>query len=726
MSKLIPKHNDLKTKYPEIAEEWDSDRNGSLLPSEVAAHSNKKYWWKCKKGHTWQATPNNRTNGYGCPYCSGRMPIRGYNDLATTAPELALEWDYEKNAPDIPETVSSKSNRSFWWKCKNGHEWQDKPYHRVRGDGCPFCSGHRVWKGFNDLATINPALAAEWNYEKNANLKPDQITASSSKRVWWRCKEGHEWQTTANDRNSKGLGCPYCYGRYVVTGKTDLATVNPVLAKEWHPTKNGDLTPQTITANSEKTVWWLCPICGHEWKAKPASRNSRGTGCPKCGKRNKTSFPEQAIFYYIKQVFPDAVNTYTDLFDNGMELDVYIPSRRIGIEYDGYRHKGKKADTIKYRVCQENHVYLIRVSEIEREDIKSLCDKFIISDYLRPNDGGLDSTLFKLFTALNVEGVDCNTSRDRMKIYEQYLTRLKDNSLAKKYPNIASEWHPYKNGALLPEMFNWGSAERVWWKCSCGYEWQATIASRTSNGVGCPNCGKLKVKRGQIEAKIQNGKNSLFAVHPELELEWDFEKNSSLDISMITPHSNERAWWKCAKGHEWQAIISSRSYGTGCPYCSGNLVIAGSTDLATVQPDIVELWNYEKNGDLKPEQFSQHSNKKVWWKCCNGHEWQAPISSLSRGRRCPVCSGKKVLKGFNDLEYLRPELMDEWDYEKNDIKPSEVTEHSGKKAWWKCRKCGHEWYAVIDSRSKGHGCPSCAREKSKNTIKLRKIETQEN
>lgn len=159
------------------------------------------------------------------------------------------------------------------------------------------------------------------------------------------------------------------------------------------------------------------------------------------------------------------------------------------------------------------------------------------------------------------------------------------------------------------------------------------------------------------------------------------------------------------------AVISSRSNGTGCPFCSGSSVIPGETDLATVQPDVVELWNWEKNGNLKPEQFSPKSNIKVWWKCGKGHEWMALINSISSGKRCPYCAGKKVLKGFNDLEYLRPDLMDEWNYERNEIKPSEITEHSGKKAWWKCRNCGHEWYAVIDSRSKGHGCPACARKK---------------
>lgn len=751
MTRVIPNTNDLQTKHPELVYEWDIVKNGSVLPNSVSSNSHIKYWWKCEKGHCWQASPYNRSNGTGCPYCAGKIPIRGYNDLATTSPEILNEWDYEKNSPDTPETVFGKSGKLFWWKCKNnhswqakpnersqgngcpycsghrvwegfndlatlepeiavewnyeknpnlspdqitvssnkkvwwkckeGHEWQEKPTNRIKGYGCPYCSGHRVWKGYNDLATLRPEIVVEWNYEKNPNLAPDQITVSSSKKVWWKCEKGHEWPATVSHRLLSGTGCPYCIGRYVVVGKTDLATMNPPLAKEWHPTKNGEISPHEVTSRTPKKYWWLCPICNHSWQASPSVRDSKGSGCPECYKRNQTSFPEQAIFYYIKQVFPDAFNSYTEPFDNGMELDIYIPSKRIGIEYDGYRHKGKKADAVKYDICKKNSIYLIRVSEIAREDINSLCDEFIISRYSRFHFEGLDFTLSQLFASLKIESIDYNTSRDRMRIYEQYLSRLKENSLSQKFPTLASEWNRSKNGTLLPEMFNWGAGDKVWWKCSCGYEWQATIASRTSGGGGCPICAKKRTKAGQIEARLLAGQKTLFDIHPELELEWDYEKNQSFDTSMILPHCNEKAWWKCKKaGHEWYASISSRSYGTGCPYCSGNLVTAGITDLATTRPEIAKLWNYKMNKELTPQQVSQYSNKKVWWICEKGHQWNAPINSITGGRRCPYCSGKKVLKGFNDLESLRPDLMEEWNYDKNVISPSEVSEHSGKKS----------------------------------------------
>ena len=104
----------------------------------------------------------------------------------------------------------SNSGKKVWWKCEKGHEWQARISHRNKGIGCPYCSGKKVLQGYNDLATINPELAKEWNCEKNGNLKPEDFTANSGKKVWWKCEKGHEWKATIANRN-RGRGCPICY-----------------------------------------------------------------------------------------------------------------------------------------------------------------------------------------------------------------------------------------------------------------------------------------------------------------------------------------------------------------------------------------------------------------------------------------------------------------------------------------------------------------------------------
>lgn len=127
----------------------------------------------------------------------------------------------------------------------------------------------------------NEQLMAEWNWEKNSNLRPETFGVNSHKKVWWKCNRVHEWQAIIADR-SKGKGCPYCAGRYAIKGENDLQTVNSVLAKEWNYEKNNGLTPADVMPSSHKKVWWRCSK-GHEWQTSIADRN-RGRGCLQCAR----------------------------------------------------------------------------------------------------------------------------------------------------------------------------------------------------------------------------------------------------------------------------------------------------------------------------------------------------------------------------------------------------------------------------------------------------------
>ena len=199
----------MQTVNPTLAKEWNYEKNGDLRPVNVTANSHKKVWWKCSKGHEWQATVDHRNKGRGCSYCAGQKVLRGYNDLQTVNPILAKEWNYEKNTGLSPMDVMPNSDKKVWWKCSEGHEWQAMISNRNKGRGCPFCSGRYAVKGTNDLQTVNPILAKEWNYEKNNGLTPMDVTPGSNKKVWWKCCKGHEWQATIYNRN-KGNGCPIC------------------------------------------------------------------------------------------------------------------------------------------------------------------------------------------------------------------------------------------------------------------------------------------------------------------------------------------------------------------------------------------------------------------------------------------------------------------------------------------------------------------------------------
>ena len=690
---------------PQLLSEWDFEKNSSLgLDSRIlSVGSNKKAWWKCKKEHSWEAVINSRKDGRGCPYCSGNKVFIGFNDLASINPLLAEEWHQTKNEKIRPQDVTDGSNIKVWWQCKKGHEWKASVKSRKKGNGCPYCSGHTVLPGFNDLLTVNPKLASQWHPTKNGDVFPTNVTANSSKKFWWLCENGHEWSATIANRN-KGTGCPICSNKKVLAGYNDLATINPQLASEWHPTKNKTLTPKDVTAFSNKKVWWLCPM-GHEWEAS-ISHRSNGRRCPKCSEESKTSFPEQAIFHYFSQV----TTSYNRFHINSrLEIDIFLPEYRIGIEYDGlYYHKSEAAlqrEKRKSFLLDNLGIMLIRVKESDGV-FETDRQHHIIYCKSNPSDNELNDTIRRLFSYIcqmfHIElRVNIDISRDRYLIYEQYIKSKKETSLSVINPTLATEWHSTKNNGLLPEHVSIRSNKKVWWKCAQGHEWEATVNSR-SYGNGCPVCsGK----------QILIGFNDLATINPLLAMQWHPQKNDVLTPADVSVGSSRKVWWICEKGHEWKASISHRSFGSRCPVCASKEVVKGFNDLKTKNPELAKQWHPTKNKGLMPTDVTENSGRKVWWQCSKGHEWESVIAYRTNGNECPICSGRKVLVGYNDLASVNPTLASQWHFIKNvGIKPTGFTANSKRKVWWLCEK-GHEWEATIGDRNKGQNCPFCANKK---------------
>ncbi len=200
--------NDLQTKNPDVAKTWHPNKNGNLKPTDVTPASGKKIWWLCERGHEWEESVYVRTSGCGCPYCSHHRTIVGYNDLTITNPAIAKQWHSTKNGDLKPMFFTENSHRKVWWKCEHGHEWLAIISSR-KINGCPICAGKKVLVGFNDLATKQPKLAEQWNYAKNGDLKPTDVTCGMAKKVWWKCEYGHEWKASINNR-LWGKGCPIC------------------------------------------------------------------------------------------------------------------------------------------------------------------------------------------------------------------------------------------------------------------------------------------------------------------------------------------------------------------------------------------------------------------------------------------------------------------------------------------------------------------------------------
>ncbi len=197
--------------------------------------------------------------------------------------------------------------------------------------------------------------------------------------------------------------------------------------------------------------------------------------------------------------------------------------------------------------------------------------------------------------------------------------------------------------------------------------------------------------------------------HPILSNEWDEELNKKNGLSeSITIGSGKHAFWICPKGHRYEASICNRSKGCGCPYCAGKKVLPGFNDLSTLRPDLAQEWDYSENTIL-PNEVTLHSDLKVAWICLKGHKWISNINNRSNGNGCPVCNGKTILVGFNDLATTHPHLVKEWDHVSNgDI--TKYTHGSTKKVRWICKK-GHNYTQTIYAKTSGAGCPICCNQK---------------
>ena len=252
-----------------LAKEWDKEANAQegISPEKVTHFARQKAWWRCSEGHSWKSLIDSRTiSGHGCPYCDHKLPVVGFTDLATVNPDLAKSWDYEKNDGLTPEEVMPSACKKVFWKCEKGHSWQALIASRTAGRGCPYCANKKVLAGYNDLATVNPEVLKIWDYEKNTDISPVEITEFSKRKAWWKCEKGHSWNQivyAVTISKAESSGCPVCYGKRVEKGFNDLLFLNPEVAKEWCYELNS-FGPDEITAGSKKMVWWKCEL-GHTW-----------------------------------------------------------------------------------------------------------------------------------------------------------------------------------------------------------------------------------------------------------------------------------------------------------------------------------------------------------------------------------------------------------------------------------------------------------------------------
>jgi uncharacterized Zn ribbon protein len=216
----IDGRNSLRSTHPHLATEFDMERNAPLTPDTVVAGTNKNLHWICGEcSHRWEINANRRTSSRtGCPACASQViHSDGRNSMRSTHPDLADEFDMERNAPLTPDIVIAGTNKSLHWICSEcSHEWAANGNNRVGRNktGCPACDNKIIHRdGRNSMRNTHPHLAAEFDMEKNSPLTPDTLIAGTNKKLHWICSKcTHEWTALSNSRSKSVLpaGCPAC------------------------------------------------------------------------------------------------------------------------------------------------------------------------------------------------------------------------------------------------------------------------------------------------------------------------------------------------------------------------------------------------------------------------------------------------------------------------------------------------------------------------------------
>lgn len=497
----------------------------------------------------------------------------------------------------------------------------------------------------HNLAIEYPAVAELWHPTKNGDVTPYDVTFGSNYIFWWfnpAC--GHEWNVSVNRMTglykhhysigSTKTGCPYCGGKRIDINNS-LRAKYPFIAEEWHPTKNGSLTPDDVIPGSHKQIWWIGAKCKHEYEARIENRTRNGNGCPFCS--GQATCKENCLATLYPQI---AKEWHPTLNGTTTPFDVRSQSNKKFWWLCEYGHIWKTAVAKRTfgRNCpkcnaQSSKPQLIIFSEL----------KFIFPD--AENGAKIRGTEFDIYIpcislAIEYDGYFWHKNKHNKDIAKNNfahnlkikLIRLRDMRLDKINSNdivVDSKKEISFNDIkqILIQIQSHISTE---------HELNNSIKNYLSIG-GLQNTRFFKQINEQYKKILT--KNNITQTHPEIAVEWDFLENGNLKTEMFTYGSGEKIGWICKNDslHKWKATIANRCrLNRGCPYCSGRT--AGETNnFAILRPDILKNWDYIKNGDLAPESLRPGCGKRIHWLCEKGHSEIKTITNRIASNGCVQC-----------------------------------------------------------------------------------------
>ena len=506
---------------PLLLNQWDYDKN-PMPPSEVASKCNKKFWWICAEcGESFQRGANHEHETQLCRTCG--LKHRTENNKAAKLvkshsiaddPILSKYWDYDKNTED-PKTLLFRNQNFYYWKCpKCGVSYKRRTaYQYVSSHLCNECSdkqrridSHQTRLKHYETVADRPNMMAQWDFEKN-DINPNQVSAHGVSNYWWKCPHCGKPEFTSPDKKYEYENCLECGRKRIgktrrkneVKRKGSFGDQHPLLAKEWHPTLNGDVTPYDVTSGCGDEFYWQCKY-GHVYKTTIHERVKRHAGCPTCRTSLRTSFTEQAIAFYLSKV----VKVDQHFKHGGFNFDMFIEPFKTVVEYDGMFWHAKadtaKRDTRKDKYCKKRGWRIIRVKESEK--INRVEGNRIYAQRRNTDYVWLIDQVCNLLGVL--PPIDINIERDTPEIYARVNPVAKEGSLADKKPELLKYWDKEANLPVTPDMVTPFSHLTFSWHCpDCGHDWMQRLIEISNRKIKCPQCREKAFAEKGLKANGQ-------------------------------------------------------------------------------------------------------------------------------------------------------------------------------------------------------------------------------
>lgn len=720
---LEPGVNDLFTTVTETKDYWDFDRN-EIDPHMCLPSVKENAHFHCVKGHRFTIRISEFAKDPHCPDCREIEEARKQelkrkqeeekqvakefrysyeNSFAYNKPDASKYWNYELNGDRTPENTTQNAGIPVYLNCCRGkHEPYPVAPVNVNNEpyGCPGCREEHLeaLNQKNSLVLCVPVAEKMWDKEKNIMALED-ARAWMSDTAYFLCDEGHSFprgiRTFVEDQS-----CPIC--------NRDVVANYPSMLKFWNFKENRKrgLDPNITSANSDDYAAWRCKKCGYEWEAQIAGRKLGKGECPCCETRIVVAEGITDLFSMV----PEIRKSY-DFEANereGIEHTKLSVTSMDYVNWDcpdcGHKWNTRVCSRIKKDVDGTYSVtdcpvcsgavriqsYGEQYPEVEARFHPEL-NECSLEDIISYNDA--KKTYYwccdicgEVFPATVLNQVRALNTASRGCPYCSGKEVLRENSFAALHPELMDEYDP--ENTIDPYTVTEHSNQSANWICrnDPSHRWPATFGSRANGQGRCPIC-----KDYSCEIKF-------YEKYPQYESWYDKERNPR-SFKAISLNCNDLLWWKCPEhGHSFprRAYDIDRAGRMFCPYCENRLLLTGFNDLATKRPDLLKFYDYDKN-ELPPEEVIISSyDPDTWWICDKGHNFQRPVIVMCETTSCNICSRKVVVAGINDAQTTYPVITTVWDYAKNSCLPSEVSDRSRDKYWFKCEE-GHSYEAHLNT-----------------------------